>query len=565
MIMDLLPLSVSQFLDNCTLLRSLSVSLLFIAADGTLSSSRLSVNYATPDSYPHIFFPSPSDKVSLPTLVLTPVKSLSLSSKTLVASQAALLALHSSFVLLAAPRVSPEGSAPVVSLTYWDARFGAVIASSELSVPSAVATSASSLSLSACLPTRNTAIIALSPSFPAPSSTSSRIALFCLPLSPPLPSSSVLAAIVGRQRLTSQYLATSEATDSVLAKAKKAEPILSSSESFSSEDRNAAQAGRLARETLLETLEKVLAPLKDSKNVKEAEKAVQKAEKEWSSFLEKERKRTWDVERPKMVKRRNEAAEASIEEIKLRWSEGSVSGEGWDGRWKRVKRVVDRAIVEGGGSVEVDAENSGKTSWKSLVKEEMDGIDAEDRAKYSEERSNVEQEITRLRKVANDTLDDSERPEVSFLSFRLLHAQANPPFSPQPSFPSSFITAILRLSFPVVLDTPSTDLTVASASSSSPAPSNWRHPVAIVEYLLKRDIVGENQLEGGLTRYLARAGDWVSILEFSQDSQLETNEFSGPTVKHRPRPLARVRHPRIHRRFSSPRRDSWTANLFVFD
>jgi len=221
---------------------------------------------------------------------------------------------------------------------------------------------------------------------------------------------------VGRPRLTSQYLATSDATDSVLAKAKKAEPILSSSEPFSAEDRDAAQAGRQARETLLETLEKTLSPLKESKNVKEAVKAVQKAEKEWSSFLEKERKRTWEVERPKMVKRRKEAAEASIEEIKLRWSEGSVSGDGWDGRWKRVKRAVDRAIVEGGASTEVDAaETSGKTAWKSLVKEEIDGIDAEDRAKYSEERSNVEAEIKRLRKAASDSLDDSERPEVSVL------------------------------------------------------------------------------------------------------------------------------------------------------
>jgi hypothetical protein len=80
----------------------------------------------------------------------------------------------------------------------------------------------------------------------------------------------------------------------------------------------------------------------------------------------------------------------------------------------------------------------------------------------------------------------------------------------QPSLPSSFVTAILRLSFPVSLDAPSSELVAPATSSSTSAPSSWRHPTSIVSYLLKRDIVGEQQIEGGLTRYLARAGDWVS-------------------------------------------------------
>ncbi|GAA5992021.1 hypothetical protein JCM5350_006252 [Sporobolomyces pararoseus] len=455
-------------------------------SEGTLSSSRLAVPSAGADSYSAIFFPSPADEAASPsTLTLTPVKSLTLSSSTLIPSQATLLALRSSFVLLAAPRISADGTTPVVSLTYWDTRFGAVIASSNLSVPSAVATSPSSLHLSACLPTRNTAILTLAPSLSTATTSSSRIALFCLPLSPPLPTSSVLAAIVGRQRLTSQYLAHSESTDSVLAKAKRAEPILSSSESFSTQERESAIAGRQARESLLQSLEKTLEPLKSQGgNVKESEKAVKSAEKEWNQFLEKERKRVWEVEKPKMMKRRKDAAEAQIEEIKLRWSEGA----GFDGRWKRVKRVVERAIVEGGVSAELES-SEGKAGWKSILKEEIEGVDAEDRKKYSTARNTVESDIQRLRKAANGTVQETERPE--------------------PSLPSSFVTALLRLSFPVALDAPSTEL---ATSASASTPSNWRHPTAIVSYLLKRDIVGENQLEGGLTRYMARAGDWTNVL-----------------------------------------------------
>ncbi|GAA5949785.1 hypothetical protein JCM3765_007689 [Sporobolomyces pararoseus] len=457
-----------------------------LTSDGTLSSSRLSVPSSAADSYSAVFFPSPTDEAASPlSLSLTPVKSLTLSSSTLIPSQATLLALRSSFVLVAAPRVSANGITPVVSLTYWDTRFGAVIASSNLSVPSAVATSPSSLHLSACLPTRNTAILTLAPSLSTPTTPSSRIALFCLPLSPPLPTSSVLAAIVGRQRLTSQYLAHSESTDSVLAKAKRAEPILSSSASFSTQEREAAIAGREARELLLASLEKTLEPLKaQGGNVKESEKAVKSAEKEWTQFLEKERKRTWEIERPKMMKRRKDAAEAQIEEIKLRWSEGA----GFDGRWKRVKRVVERAIVEGGVSAELESPE-GKAGWKSILKEEIEGVDVEDRKKYLTARNSVESDIQRLRKEANGTVDESERPE--------------------PSLPSSFVTALLRLSFPVALDIPSTEL---ATSASASTPSTWRHPTTIVSYLLKRDIVGENQIEGGLTRYLARAGDWNNVL-----------------------------------------------------
>ncbi|GAA5923328.1 uncharacterized protein JCM15063_003612 [Sporobolomyces koalae] len=457
-----------------------------LTGTGSLSSSRLAVKSAAYESYASVFFPAPSVEPTTPSLTLSPVKSLALAPTALVPGQAALLALHSSFVLLAAPRASKENSTPVVSLTYWDARFGAVIASSELSVPSAVATSVATLSLSACLPTRNTAILTLAPSSSSTITSSSRIALFCLPLSPPLPSASVLAAIVGRQRLTSQYLAQTDSSDSVVAKAKKAEPALSATDSLPAQALEAAQASRAARESLLEALEKVLAPLKNQQNVKEADKAVHKAEKEWNSFLETERKRSWEAERPKLAKRKKDAAAAQIEEIKLRWSEG----QGRNGRFKRVKRVVERAIVEGGASVDVDA-SAGKATWKAVLKEDIEGVDSADKQKYIEERNNVESEVARVRKAGDAPIEESQRPE--------------------PTFPSAFVTAVLRLAFPTPLDTPSTEL-AAGSSASTTTQSSYRHPSAIISYLIKRDLVGENQIEGGLTRYLARAGDWTNIV-----------------------------------------------------
>jgi hypothetical protein len=160
----------------------------------------------------------------------------------------------------------------------------------------------------------------------------------------------------------------------------------------------------------LESLDKILAPLKQQGNVKEAEKAVDKAEKEWGVFLEKERKRTHEIERPKMVKRKKADVEAQIEETKTRWSEGALGGEGFGGRWKGVKRAVERALIAGGASVEIDSAE--KSTWKAIMKEAIEGVDAEDRKKYAAARSNVEAEIKRLRTSANAPVEASEQSEV---------------------------------------------------------------------------------------------------------------------------------------------------------
>jgi len=175
----------------------------------------------------------------------------------------------------------------------------------------------------------------------------------------------------------------------------------------------------------LESLEKTLAPLKQGQqgNLKEVEKAVKQAEKEWAGFLEKERKRTWELERPKLVKRRKDAAEAQVEEIKSRWSEGIIAGEAFDGRWKRVKRVVERAIVEGGATADLDSSEAttGKAGWKSILKEEIEGLDAQDRKKYVAARNSVESDISRLRKAADGSVEEAERPEVSLHLLLLPH------------------------------------------------------------------------------------------------------------------------------------------------
>lgn len=79
------------------------------------------------------------------------------------------------------------------------------------------------------------------------------------------------------------------------------------------------------------------------------------------------------------------------------------------------------------------------------------------------------------------------------------------------------MTALLCLSFPVPLADPSASVEIAALPAPGApknkkhnAPAVWRHPTAIVGYLLGRELVGENQVEGGVTRFLARAGDWVS-------------------------------------------------------
>lgn len=65
------------------------------------------------------------------------------------------------------------------------------------------------------------------------------------------------------------------------------------------------------------------------------------------------------------------------------------------------------------------------------------------------------------------------------------------------------MTALLRLSFPDVAEADSDP--VSSTSTRVP-----KHPTELVTYLLKRSLVADSHVPAGVSKALARAGDWVS-------------------------------------------------------
>jgi len=167
-------------------------------------------------AYAELFSPE-----TITSLNLAPVRSLPLSSSALTLSATTLVALHSSFVLLASIRPSTssgaEDAAPVVATLVWDVRLGAVVSASELAIPAAAFPPSPNeprkLLLSLSLASRTTAALAIAPS----SGSTGRSLLYLLPLAS-LPSASVLAAVVGKHALTRRFLAQ---TESVAAQAKR--------------------------------------------------------------------------------------------------------------------------------------------------------------------------------------------------------------------------------------------------------------------------------------------------------------------------------------------------------
>ncbi|GAA5827104.1 hypothetical protein JCM11251_001119 [Rhodosporidiobolus azoricus] len=476
------------------------------STDRSLTSSRLSIpSVPTVESYAALFFPPEaveSSTSSVSALTLSPVKTITLSSTALTLQHTTVLALHSSFILLASPRPSSAaGAAPVVSASLWDARFGSAIATTEVTVPSAVASSIFDLAISLSLPAKHTAILTLSPSASSTSTTGHRTALFGLPLFS-LPTSSVLAAVVGKHALTAPFLASDPAVSSVLAQAKRAEPIRSVKLQQPQNEKKLLllDASKKARDELLETLEKVLQPLKDAsaKKVGEQEKAVGEAEKLWDAYIEGERDRLLEYNREKV-----RSAMEKEQERKLAVLRGEVAPEGQseaqeNTRYLAAKRKIQRALkAAGAGTVPGGEETEGQTSWKEVTGVRIKGVTDYHRYKYQKERQRAEEELGKTVKDfdVEDAVAKVERYE--------------------PSLPASFITALFRLSFPIPLDagSSSTELAIASSSSSASAPTQaFRHPTKIVEYFLRRELVGENQVLGGVTRFLARAGDWANII-----------------------------------------------------
>ncbi|GAA5849197.1 hypothetical protein JCM9279_005822 [Rhodotorula babjevae] len=463
-----------------------------LRSDGTLAASRLSFTSAFPvDTYSTLFFPPAP--VDTPTLSLSPIKSVSLSTSSLTPSLSCLLALHSSFVVLASPRPSTsDSSAPIVSLTYWDTRFGTVIASADLTVPSAVASSVSALSLSLSLPARHTAILTLSP---APSASGTRTALFGLPVAS-LPSASVLAAVVGKHSLTAPFLAVSPAAQSVVARAKATEPLRSQRPGQSEKKLALQEASRLAREHLLERLERVLAPLQAGAGAIAQDVAVVEAEKVWAKWLDDEKDRLWDYNKGKVRAAMDKEQERRMAAI----TDAGEDGDGDASRYKVAKRKIERAIAAAGASVKpgvggavADKKAAKAPSWKDVTAARIKGVSDRYRYMYHRERNKMEEAMGKTVKEFDwdEAVAKVERYE--------------------PSFPSSFVTALLRLSFPVPL-TSSTDLAISPSGVLAASETVWRHPTKIVGYLLRRELVGENQVEGGVTSFLARAADWPNIM-----------------------------------------------------
>lgn len=98
--------------------------------------------------------------------------------------------------------------------------------------------------------------------------------------------------------------------------------------------------------------------------------------------------------------------------------------------------------------------------------------------------------------------------------------------------PSAFVTAVLRLCFPTAAaEASSSDVVLASSSSGKPA-SVPPHPVSIVSVLLERGLVGDGQIEGGVTRQLARAGDWVrhGVVAVNGDGRLRSEPLPQTNV-----------------------------------
>lgn len=65
----------------------------------------------------------------------------------------------------------------------------------------------------------------------------------------------------------------------------------------------------------------------------------------------------------------------------------------------------------------------------------------------------------------------------------------------------------MRLCFPDPLESES-DITANMATNAAKI---YRHPTGILNYLLSKSLVGDGLLDGGVTNYLARAGDWVGF------------------------------------------------------
>ncbi|ORY90239.1 hypothetical protein BCR35DRAFT_299835 [Leucosporidium creatinivorum] len=429
-----------------------------LGANGVLSSFRLTYPSALATTTYADLFLSPVES----NLTLSPIKTFPLSTTSLTSTSTQILALHSSFILLASIRPASltstsDDSAPQVTALLWDVRLGAVISHSTIPVPSAVTPSRTNLSLSLSSANSTHATLALSP---LSTSTAGRIALFALPLST-LPSASVLAAVVGKHALTKQWLQSEE---TVLDLARKAEPIRHPRTSKNKEV--LLDASEKAREAIIVRLAALLT---------EGKEDVEGAEKAFAEFIGGEKKRLDEYNVAKVQAANEKEKERRVAALKEK-DELRTSTKKYQVAKRRIEEVIQAA--------------EGSSSWNEVTGKRIKGVSDMYRYKYYDTRKALEEEMGQI--VVDKSLEKA---------MEAIQKQ-------EPIIPSAFVTAVLRLCFPSPSNT-STDLVVAG--SSAPSTSSRKHPVAIVSYFLERSLVGDGQIEGGLTRHLAKAGDWINI------------------------------------------------------
>lgn len=361
-------------------------------------------------------FDDRADGISLPPL--TPIKTFSLSNKTLSpsSSQTRIIALHSSFILLsslkpAAPSSSHDDASLAVTSSVWDVRLGAVVAAVTTSVPAAVTTSRSAVGISLSLPTSYTATLAL---YPLPQSqqqqqqqvsrsgsgsavtAGGRVVIFGLPLAPPVVlSSSVLAAVVGKQALTASFLARND--DTAVSKPRLVEPIRHPR--TSARKQVLLDASAQARTTVLEQLAQALTSSSSSGSRATAD--IDGAERAFSAFIEDETRRLREYNVAKVRVAAEREKERRVAALKAR-DESRTSTK----KYELAKRRIEELIAEGGGE---------GSSWKEVTSKRIKGVSDVYRYKYYDERVALEEQMGQV--TRDDSLEKAlkavEKQEVS--------------------------------------------------------------------------------------------------------------------------------------------------------
>ncbi|KAL8286199.1 hypothetical protein RQP46_004687 [Phenoliferia psychrophenolica] len=429
----------------------------------TLESYRLS--FSGTASFASVYADLFTEAVSTDAhLTLVALKSLALSPTSLALPTATILALHSSFVLLTAARPSLKPASDdlptrVASLI-WDVRLGALVLDADVQIPAAAfppSTPKRHVRLALSSISRTSAALVVAPS----AGPTGRSLLFVLPLSS-LPSSSVLAAVVGKHALTKKYLALE--AESASAKARKAEPVRHPK---TSEAKRAMYAqSEDARGALLDHLEAVLS----GGNIGDAQ--VADAEAAFVKFVAEDTTRLREYHSKKMAdedekdKVRREDAKDEIALVKTTSS-----------KYRAARRRIDELVADAGPS----------SSWIDITAKRIPGVSDVYRFKYIETRKALDEKNG---KTVVRTGREKALKNIATM---------------EPTFPSSFVNALLRVCFPEGAELDS-DLVSSSSSRIS------KHPIGIVSYLLKRSLVADSHLPAGVSKVLARAGDWPNVL-----------------------------------------------------